>query len=76
MDIPSYLVVRTDTTTSVYIPDTTITKYLNIHVCDGTLHVNYAKPYYYELLKEPIKLRISTPDSVNIITSRRYTITR
>ena len=76
VDIPSHVVVRTDSIKSVYVPDTTISKYLNIHVCDGTLYINYLKQYYHELLKEPIKLRISTPDSVNIITSRHYIIKR
>lgn len=76
VNMPSRVVVRTDSIQSVHVPDTTISKYLNIHVCDGTLHINYAKPYYRELFKEPIKFRILTPDSVYITTSRDYIINR
>lgn len=76
VSVPSYVVVRSDSTKSVYVPDTTMSKYLNIHVCDGTLHINYLKPYYHELLKEPIKIRISTPDSINIVVPKHYIIKR
>ena len=57
VDIPSYVVVRTDSIKSVYVPDTTISKYLNIHVCDGTLYINYSRPYYYELLKDSMMIK-------------------
>lgn len=73
VDVPSVIMIKPDTIHSVCVPDTTISKYLNIHVCDGTLHIGYVKPYYRELMKEiPIKMRITTPDSLHITTSRDY----
>ena len=73
VDVPSVIIIKPDTVHSVYVPDTTISKYLNIHVCDGTLHIGYVRPYYRELMKEmPIKMRITTPDSLHITTSRNY----
>jgi hypothetical protein len=73
VDVPSVIMIRPDTIHSVYVPDTTISKYLNIQVCDGTLHISYVKPYYRELMKNiPIKMRITTPDSLHITTSRDY----
>lgn len=73
VDVPSVILVKPDTIHSICIPDTTLAKCLNIHVCGGTLHINYAKPYYRELMREiPIKMRITTPDSLHITTSRDY----
>lgn len=73
VDVPSVIYIKPDTIHSIYVPDTTLSKYLNIHVCDGTLHIGYNKPYYRELMKEiPIKMRITTPDSLHITTSREY----
>ena len=73
VDVPSVILIKPDSVHSVYVPDTTMAKCLNIEVCDGTLYINYAKPYYRELMKEiPIKMRITTPDSLHITTSREY----
>lgn len=73
VDVPSVIMIRPDTIHSVYVSDTTISKYLNIYVYDGTLHIGYVKPYYRELMKNiPIKMRITTPDSLHITTSRDY----
>lgn len=76
MNVPSYVTVKTDTLREVYVPDTLMSKCLNIYVRDSILHVDYTKPYYHEIMKEPIRMRIYTPDSVNIITSKNYKITR
>lgn len=73
VDVPSVIMIRPDTIHSIYVPDTTLSKYLNIYVYDSTLHIEYVKPYYRELMKEiPIKMRITTPDSLHITTSRDY----
>ena len=73
VDVPSVILIKPDSVHSVYVPDTTLAKCLNVHVCDGTLYINYLRPYYRELMKEiPIKMRITTPDSLHITTSRDY----
>lgn len=73
VDVPSVILIKPDSVHSVYVSDTTLAKCLNIHVCDGTLHIGYMKPYYRELMKEiPIKMRITTPDSLHITTGRDY----
>ena len=76
LNVPSYVTVKTDTLREVYVPDTLMSKCLNIYVRDSILHVDYTKPYYHEVMKEPIRMRISTPDSVNITTSRHYIMKR
>lgn len=76
LNVPSYVTVKTDTLREVYVPDTSMFKCLNIYVRDSILHIDYTKPYYHEILKEPIKMRISTPDSVNITTTRYYIMKR
>lgn len=73
VDVSSVILIKPDSVHSVYIPDTTLAKCLNIHVYDSTLHIGYIKPYYRELMKDiPIKMRITTPDSLHITTSRDY----
>lgn len=76
MNVPSYVTLKTDTVREVFVPDTLMFKCLNIYVRDSILHIDYTKPYYHEILKEPIKMRISTPDSVNITTTRHYIMKR
>lgn len=76
MNVPSYVTVKTDSIRSVYVPDTLMSKYLNIYVRDSILHVDYTKPYYHDIMKEPIRMRIYTPDSVNITTTRYYIMKR
>jgi hypothetical protein len=73
VDVPSVILIKPDSVHSVYVPDTTLAKCLNVYVYDGTLYINYLKPYYRELMKEiPIKMRITTPDSLHITTGRDY----
>ena len=73
VDVPSVILVRSDTIHSICVPDTTLAKCLSVHICDGTLYINYSRPYYRELMKEiPIKMRITTPDSLHITTSKDY----
>ena len=76
LNVPSHVTVKTDTLRKVYVPDTLMSKCLNVYVHDSILHIDYTKPYYHEILKEPIKMRISTPDSVNITTTRYYIMKR
>lgn len=76
LNVPSHVTVKTDTLREVYVPDTLMSKCLNVYVHDSILHIDYTKPYYHEILKEPIKMRISTPDSVNITTTRYYIMKR
>lgn len=73
INVPSIVYIKPDTIHSVQFADTTLTKYLIVNVCDGTLHINYLKPHYHEMLKQtPIKMRITTPDSLHITTGRNY----
>lgn len=71
VNVPSKVIVTQGNDYLVSIPDTTIAKYITMSYKDSILYINSS----YELT-EPIEIRITTPDSLNITTGRFYRINR
>lgn len=73
--VPSKIMIKSDTVQTVTLTDSTYLKYLNIYVKDSVLHIGC--PHYLEVFKStPAKIRISTPDSIELITDRNFKIIR
>ena len=71
VNVPSRVVVNRDDNYSVCILDSTASKYITMYYKDSTLYINSSVE-----LTEPIKIRITTPDSLNITAGRFYKINR
>lgn len=73
--VPSKIVIKSDTVQTVTLADSTYMKYLNIYVKDSVLRIGCS--HYLEIFESnPVKIRISTPDSLELITNRNFKIIR
>ena len=70
INVPSNVTIVNDKDFSVQI-DTIVSKYITMCYKDSTLYIN--SPYE---LTEPVKIRITTPDSLSITTGRFYKLIR
>jgi len=71
VNVPSSITIQKGDTYSIDVIDTTMSKYVSMYYRDSILHITGPIDIY-----EPIKIRITTPDSVSIITGRNYKILR
>ena len=71
ISVPSKVLVKRDSNYTVCILDPTISKYITMYYRDSTLYINSLVE-----LTDPIKIRITSPDSLSITTSRNFKIVK
>lgn len=71
VNMPSRVSVQKSSDYTVCVLDSTISKYITMYYRDSTLYINSSIE-----LTDPVKIRITSPDSLSITTGRNYKIVR
>ena len=71
VNVPSRVLVHRGSDYTICVLDSTVSKYITMCYRDSTLYINSSVE-----LTDPIKIRITSPDSLSITTSRNFKINR